>query len=118
MSSQDRIKALKHEYGQGGAGWPVEGKGLHGYDSFNARGLRFQWRDDEGEKEGLVPWSEIEKEIGKLIQENSYITSEELAKYIDTSNSRKLIIKFGYDENSGECYLIAKSTIVIRVTYN
>ena len=81
MSSQDRIKALKHEYGQGGAGWPVEGNGLHGYDSFNARGLRFQWRDDEGEKEGLVPWSEIEKEIGKLIQENSYITSEELAKY-------------------------------------
>ena len=45
-------------------------------------------------------------------------SSEELAKYIDTSNSRKLIIKFGYDENSGECYLIAKSTIVIRVTYN
>lgn len=36
MSSQDRIKALKHEYGQGGAGWPVEGNGLHGYDSFNA----------------------------------------------------------------------------------
>ncbi len=81
MSPQDRCKALKHEYGQGGAGWPVEGNGLHGYDSFHAKGLRFQWRDDEGEKEGIVPWADIEKELGNLIEKKDYITDKECSAY-------------------------------------
>lgn len=67
-----RAKLIKKEYGQGGAGWPIEGYGLHGYDSFHAQGLRFQWRDAEGEKEGYVSWKNVEKEIGVLIMTGEY----------------------------------------------
>ena len=67
-----RAKRIKKEYGQGGAGWPMEGYGLHGYDSFHGQGLRFQWRDEEGEKEGYVSWKNIEKEIGVLIMTGEY----------------------------------------------
>lgn len=67
-----RAKLIKKEYGQGGAGWPIEGYGLHGYDSFHAQGLHFQWRDEEGEKEGYVSWRDVEKEIGVLIMTGEY----------------------------------------------
>lgn len=67
-----RAKLIKQEYGLGGAGWPIEGYGLHGYDSFHAQGLRFQWRDEEGEKEGYVSWKDVEKEIGVLIMTGEY----------------------------------------------
>ena len=49
-----RAKRIKAEYGTGGAGWPIEGLGLHGYDTFKGNGLRFQWRDEEGEVEGYM----------------------------------------------------------------
>ena len=67
-----RAKRIKQEYGQGGAGWPLEGYGLHGYDTFHGQGIRFQWRDEEGEKEGYVSWKNIEKEIGVLIMTGEY----------------------------------------------
>ena len=67
-----RARRIKKEYGQGGAGWPIEGYGLHGYDSFHAQGLRFQWRDEEGEKEGYISWGIVEKEIGVLIMTGEY----------------------------------------------
>ncbi|MEG0722064.1 MAG: helicase, partial [Lachnospiraceae bacterium] len=67
-----RARRIKKEYGQGGAGWPIEGYGLHGYDSFHAQGLRFQWRDEEGEKEGYISWGTVEKEIGVLIMTGEY----------------------------------------------
>ena len=67
-----RAQRIKKEYGQGGAGWPIDGYGLHGYDSFHAQGLRFQWRDEEGEHEGYVSWKNIEKEIGLLIMTGEY----------------------------------------------
>ena len=67
-----RAKRIKQEYGQGGAGWPLEGYGLHGYDTFHGQGIRFQWRDEEGEKEGYVSWKNIEKEIGVLIITGEY----------------------------------------------
>ena len=67
-----RAQRIKKEYGLGGAGWPIEGYGLHGYDSFHAQGLRFQWRDEEGEHEGYVSWKNIEKEIGVLIMTGEY----------------------------------------------
>ena len=67
-----RAKRIKEEYGTGGAGWPIEGYGLHGYDTFHGSGLRFQWRDEEGEVEGYVSWKEIEKEIGALILTREY----------------------------------------------
>ena len=67
-----RAKRIKAEYGQGGAGWPLEGTGLHGYDTFHGNGLRFQWRDEDGEVEGYVSWKDIEKELGVLIMTGEY----------------------------------------------
>ncbi|MBR1741372.1 MAG: hypothetical protein IJ733_05790, partial [Lachnospiraceae bacterium] len=55
------------EYGQGGAGWPLDGYGLHGYDSFRGKGLRLRWRDAEGEKEGYLSWTKIEHELAELV---------------------------------------------------
>ena len=70
----ERVKAIRKEYGQGGAGWPLEGDGLHGYDSFSAKGIRFQWREGGTEKEGYVNWKAIERELGALIMTGEYYT--------------------------------------------
>ena len=67
-----RAKRIKAEFGTGGAGWPIEGLGLHGYDTFKGNGIRFQWRDEEGEVEGYVSWRDIEKEISALILTGEY----------------------------------------------
>ena len=69
---KERVKAIKKEYGQGGAGWPLKGYGLHGYDSFHGKGLRLCWRDEEGEKEGYLSWNTMEAEIGALILSGEY----------------------------------------------
>lgn len=62
-----RSTLIKEEYGLGGAIWPFEEYGLYGYDSFKFNGLRLRWRDEEGDKEGYVSWSSVEREIGALI---------------------------------------------------
>lgn len=80
MEKSERIKKIKKEYGQGGAGWPIEGLGLHGYDSFSTKGLRFQWKDEEGQKEGYVSWSSIENEISALIITGQYDIKTNLQK--------------------------------------
>ena len=67
-----RAKEIRKEYGMGGAGWPIEGYGLHGYDTFKGSGIRIQWRDEEGEKEGYVSWRTVEEEIGTLIMTGEY----------------------------------------------
>ena len=68
----ERVKRIKKEYGQGGAGWPIDGYGLHGYDTFHGKGLRFQWRDEEGEKEGYLNWNAVERELSVLIMTGEY----------------------------------------------
>lgn len=82
-SPTERAKLIKKEYGIGGAGWPIEGYGLHGYDSFEAKGLKFQWRDEEGEKIGYLSWTSVEREIGALILTGEY-KAEEIARIIET----------------------------------
>lgn len=67
-----RAKRIKAEYGIGGSGWPIDGLGLHGYDTFKGHGIRFQWRDEEGEVEGYVSWKDIEREIAALILTGEY----------------------------------------------
>ena len=67
-----RAGLIKKEYGTGGSGWPIDGYGLHGYDTIQSQGIRFQWRDEEGEHEGYVSWRDIEKEIGVLILTGEY----------------------------------------------
>lgn len=69
---KERVKAIKKEYGQGGAGWPIEGYGLHGYDSYHGKGFKLEWRDEEGEKEGYLSWNTMEAEIGALILSGEY----------------------------------------------
>lgn len=68
----ERAKQIKKEYGQGGAGWPIEGYGLHGYDTFHGKGIAIRWRDEEGEKEGYVNWRAVEREISILILTGEY----------------------------------------------
>lgn len=69
----ERVKAVRKEYGQGGAGWPLEGDGLHGYDTFHAKGLRFQWREGGTEIEGYMNWKAVERELGALIMTGNII---------------------------------------------
>lgn len=68
----ERVKRIRKEYGQGGAGWPVDGYGLHGYDTYHGKGLRFQWRDEEGEKDGYLNWNAVERELSVLIMTGEY----------------------------------------------
>lgn len=73
-NKKERIAAIKKEYGQGGRGWPLDGYGLHGYDTFSSggKGIRLQWRDENGEHENTISWNEVEKHIGILIENNTY----------------------------------------------
>ncbi len=68
----ERAKLIKKEYGLGGAGWPIDGYGLHGYNTFKNQGIGIKWRDEEGEKEGYVSWAVVEQEIGALILTGVY----------------------------------------------
>lgn len=74
---KERAKRIKAEYGIGGAGWPLEGYGLHGYDSMSgSKGFKLEWRDEEGEKIGYLSWNTVEAEIGALIMTGQYYTPE------------------------------------------
>ncbi len=68
----ERAKKIRKEYGTGGEGWPIDGYGLHGYDTYHGQGMRLQWRDEEGEKEGYLSWKAVESEIGALILTGEY----------------------------------------------
>ena len=72
MPNSERAAQIKKEYGQGGAGWPLDGYGLHGYNSFHGKGLQLQWRDAEGEKVGYLSWSKIERELAGLVWSGEY----------------------------------------------
>lgn len=71
LAPKERAKRIKEEYGVGGAGWPLEGYGLHGYDTF-LNGFRIQWRDESGEHEKVVIWDNVEKIIHNLIEHKRY----------------------------------------------
>lgn len=70
--TEERIRALKEEYGAGGSNWPLDGTGLHGYDTFYGKGIHFLWREEDGEKEGYVSWKGIERELSDLIMAGEY----------------------------------------------
>ena len=92
MEAGERAKRIKEEFGLGGAGWPIEEYGLHGYDTFKSQGIRFQWRDEEGEKEGYVSWKDIEKEIGVLILTGEYVPENRNAGIIEAVDERDIDI--------------------------
>lgn len=72
MQPSERATAIKEEYGIGGAGWPLEGYGLHGYNSYH-NGLTIEWIDETGNHEKLFKWSEVEKVIHGLVVEGQYL---------------------------------------------
>lgn len=97
----ERTKKIKQEYGQGGVSWPVEGFGLHGYDSFHGKGIRLQWRDAEGEKEGYLSWKTVEAEIGALILTGEYYQpSVRLDEIAMEAVDREDVIDVSYQEIS------------------
>ena len=75
-----RAKRIKAEYGQGGASWPLDGLGLHGYDTFHGSGLRIQWKDQDGEvpmqqsKLYGVELDSISGRIAKQLYQNANIS--------------------------------------------
>ena len=87
ISATERAKKIKEEYGQGGAGWPLEGFGLHGYNTFAQNGLTLNWRDKSGEHDTLITWNKIEKVIHKLINDGEYCKKP--IPYHSKTNSRK-----------------------------
>lgn len=89
MEASERAKLIKKEYGQGGAGWPLQGYGLHGYDTFRAQGLRLQWRDEEGEKEGYISWKTVESEIATLILTGAYQPEHPRINEIEMDGTRE-----------------------------
>ncbi len=68
----ERAKLIKKEYGLGGASFGSSEYGLHGYDTCHGNGLRFQWRDEEGEKDGYLSWKAVERELAAFIMTGEY----------------------------------------------
>lgn len=76
-TSEERIKFLKAEYGCGGAGWPMDGPGLHGYDTFKSKGIRLQWKNINNiECSGVASWKYIDEVIDNLIKRDLYRKSD------------------------------------------
>lgn len=98
ISESERAKLIKKEYGLGGAGWPIEGYGLHGYDSFNSQGLKIQWRDEEGEKEGYLSWKSVESEIAVLIMTGEYQPDNQINVDRDIEADIETDIEDGFDD--------------------
>lgn len=71
-SKVERTKQIKSEYGLGGAGWTLKGYGLHGYETFTGKGIEIQYREEDGEHESIITWSEVEDIIGSLIDRGMY----------------------------------------------
>lgn len=72
MPSDERIKALKKEYGTGGEsfGFGVE-IGLCGWES-DAVGIEIQYKTTSGKEKKLFSWLEVEKRLHRLIDQGKY----------------------------------------------
>ena len=71
MAPSERVQDIKKLYGIGGAGWPIEGYGLRGYNSLN-NGITVEWRDEIGEHEKTFTWNEVERAIQGLVKSGDY----------------------------------------------
>lgn len=88
MEAGKRTALIKKEYGLGGASWPVDGMGLHGYDTYGSQGIRFQWRDEQGEAEGTLSDERQKRLMQEQIDEITESISEAKA-----SNGEHFTIK-------------------------
>lgn len=74
MTPSERTSAIKKEYGLGGCGWPLDGYGLYGYNTFSD-GLEIEWKDEDGKHEQTFGWKHVETVIHKLVSQGKYISS-------------------------------------------
>lgn len=72
-----RQKFIKDEYGIGGFYGHTEGRSVCGFNTFNSKGIYIQWDDNTGENETYLSWRDVEKEIGKLIANDDYLSEKE-----------------------------------------
>ncbi len=107
---EQRAKAIKKEYGSGGAGWPIEGYGLHGYDTFASKGIRLQWKDTEGEKEGYLNWKALEREISVLILSGEYYQPP---KGYDAEKVSAFLWQGAMDEFFRECFWLPAPGVML-----
>lgn len=78
-SSTEKVAFLKKELGNYGAGWPLDGFGLHGYDCLPSKGIEFKWRDQDGEKSGVVSYPNYAKRVQTLINTGKYFNEPMLS---------------------------------------
>lgn len=71
MTATERAQRIKKEYGLGGAGWPLDGYGLHGYDTYS-NGIKIQYRTELGEHEKIFAWKQVEEVIHRLVDSGQY----------------------------------------------
>lgn len=71
MTATERTQRIKKEYGLGGAGWPLDGYGLHGYDTYS-NGIKIQYRTELGEYEKIFAWKQVEEVIHSLVDSGKY----------------------------------------------
>ena len=74
MTTSERCSAIKKEYGIGGCGWPLDGYGLQGYNTFND-GLTIYWRDENGFNKQIFSWNHVENVIHQLVSKRKYTSS-------------------------------------------
>lgn len=101
ITSKERADFLKNEYGVGGCGIPVEETGFCGFDS-SAKGLKINWKDAEGYKNSTLSWTEVEKQIGILISNGTYLPENkiEVADIVNTVNDDKKYMVYDVDEEN------------------
>lgn len=116
IPASERANLIKNEYGIGGCGIPVENIGFNGFDS-SAKGLKIQWVDEEGCKEAVMSWSDVEKEIGRLIRENRYLPDDQIdvADIVNTVNDDKEYMVYDInDDNAKLASVDGENTVTVK----
>ena len=75
-TQKERIEFLKNEYGTGG-------RAFGGYsENHDHKGIVFEHSDADGVYDKVtLSWSQVDHQIGTLIRQNRYLTSEEQQRY-------------------------------------
>lgn len=115
LTAQERVNAIKNEYGIGGEGIPTE----IGYSGFqtNAKGIRIDWKDEEGCKNFLLSWSEVEKRIGVMVSQGTYLPKSdiEVADIVNTVTDDKDYMVYDVDDDNAKLASTdGKDTITVK----
>ena len=76
-SAKERTAFLKQEYGTGGQSWTFQ-DGSNGFLDYDASGVKL--REYAGNREQLLKWPEVEKQIHVLIATGQYLDEPEAEK--------------------------------------